>query len=129
MLKRTTNVPTLQNSIDDTFKKSMKLFKCSEKVLNVGDFVLAKMKGYAAWPSKIISFTKNKKKAKCYFHGTHNIGSVETDKIIPFEDGFSVIRLLKLRSNADFEKRVREIELINGVPDYLSSLREIQQII
>lgn len=38
---------------------------------SVGELVLAKMRGYAAWPAKIIAFT-NRFQAEVYFFGTHN---------------------------------------------------------
>lgn len=86
------------------------------------------MKGYSPWPAKIISFTKDRKSAKCYFYGSNNNGSVKTDEIIPFKDGFDTIRLLKNFNLKDFEKGVREIENINDIPAHLSALREIDAL-
>lgn len=104
------------------------MFKMSGQSLQIGDFVLARMRGYSPWPSKIISFTKDRRRAKCYFYGSNNNGSVQIQEIIPFRDGFDVIRLLKIRNDNVFIKGVREVEYINGIPEHLSSLREINAL-
>lgn len=96
--------------------------------MKVGDYVLARMKGYSPWPAQISTMTKNGCKANCYFFGANNNGSVDLRAIIPFENAFNVIRLLKCRKLKDFEKGVREVEIINGIPENMSSLREIESI-
>lgn len=123
-----TGVPTLRYSMTESFKKAAKHSKLSKKEFQIGDFVLARMKGYSPWPAKVISFTKDRKSANCYFFGSDNNGSVKTDQIIPFQDGFDTIRLLKMFNLKDFEKGVREIEYINKIPAHLSALREIDAL-
>lgn len=126
--KRTANVPSLQQIIADTFKNSVKEFRQLKRELEVGEFVLARMRGYCPWPAKIVSFTKDRRSTKCYFYGSHNNGSVNISEIIPFKDGYNTIRLIKIRCLKDFEKGIREIEIENGIPDHLSSLREVETI-
>lgn len=123
---RSTNlkVPSLQDLIRNTFKQSLKEFHNSGKKLEVNDYVIARMKGYSPWGAKIVSFTKDKRRAMCYFYGSNNNGSVDTKEIIPFKSGFSAIRLLNIRNANEFAKGIREIEIENGVPEHLSVLKE-----
>lgn len=85
------------------------------------------MSGYVPWPAKVEDFTKDRKRIKCYFYGTHNHGSVDTAKSIPFRNGFQSIRLINLRKKIgpmkDFEKAVKEVEIEQGIPESLSCLR------
>lgn len=121
-------VPTLQSLIDSTFKREAKQFENSGQKFEEGDAVLAKMSGYCAWPSHIDGFTKNGRRMKCYFYGSHNIGTVDVNQAIPFKDTFSIIRLINLRDPPQFAKGVKELELENGIPDELSALREVSAI-
>lgn len=120
--------PTLQNAIDASFEKLKKTFAGTKKQPNVGDFMLARMRGYAPWPSKITDFTKDRKRAKCYFYGSHNNGSVDVNQIVPFADAYELIRLINMRKPVDFAKGVKEVEIENGISHELSSLRELQTI-
>lgn len=122
------NVQTLTQVINNTFKIALKKFQKKEMMLVTGDYVLARMKGYAPWPGKIISFTKDRSRCSCYFFGSHNNGSVNVKEIVPFVDGFDTIRLISLRRLKEFEKGIIEIELENGIPEHLSSLRQTEAI-
>lgn len=122
-------VPTLQNIIDSTFKKEAKRFENSGEKFEKGDAVLAKMSGYCAWPSRIDGFTKNGRRMKCYFYGSHNTGTVDVNQAIPFKDAFSTIRLINLRNQTQFAKGIVEIEKERGIPDELSALSETPAII
>lgn len=121
-------VTTLQNLIDSTFKNAAKKFENSGGKIEKGDAILAKMSGYCAWPAHVDGFTQNRRRIKCFFYGSHNIGSVDINQVIPFKEAFALIRLINLRNPRDFAKGVREIELKYGVPDELSALREIEAI-
>lgn len=83
------------------------------------------MSGYCAWPSRIDGFTKNNRRMKCYFYGSHNIGTVDVNQAIPFKDAYSIIRLINLRKPPQFAKGVREVEIVYGIPHELSALRDI----
>lgn len=120
--------PTLQNAIDASFERLRKKFAETKKTPNVGDFLMARMRGYAPWPSKITGFTKDKKTAKVYFYGSHNTGSVDVNQIVSFADASELIRLINMRKPADFARGVQEVEIENGIPFELSSLREMQTI-
>lgn len=86
------------------------------------------MCGYCPWPAKIVGSTQNHRRVKCYFYGSHNNGTVDVNRVIPFEKGLEVIRLINLRHTKNFAKEIREIEIENGVPEELSALREMQSI-
>lgn len=119
---------SIASAINSTFKNSLEEFEKSNVQLNIGDLILAKMSGFAPWPAKITSFTKDKRRAICYFFGSHNNGPVGVKQIIPFKDGFDTIRLVKMRHLTHFEKGISEIEIEHGIPKDLSSLREIDAI-
>lgn len=123
---RTQNVPTLQHFIDATFQKQLKIFHESGKQLNVGDAVVARMKGYLPWPGRVENFTSNNKTVNCYFFGTHDSGLVGSKNIIPFSFALETVRLVCLRSPNRYIKGVMEIEMACGVPDELSCMNELK---
>lgn len=118
--------------IDRTFKQQLQSFRKTEKQLEIGDPVLAQMSGYGPWAAKIEGFTKDKKRIKCYFYGSHDRGTVDVTSAIPFPDAFPSIRLINLRKKIgpmkDFVKGIKELEIEQGVPENLSSLREFDTI-
>lgn len=122
--KTVSKPPSLQRIIDDTFESITKKFAESKKELNIGDIVLGRMRGYTPWAARICSFTKDKKSAGCYFYGSHNNGPVNTSKMVPFKDGFEVIRLIAIRDPYDFVKGIKEVELEIGIPDDRSCIKE-----
>lgn len=119
------STPTLQNIIDSTFGKAKKMFGETNKQFMVNDFVLARMRGYAPWPAKVVGFTKDQRRAICYFYGSHNSGTVDCNQMVPFLDASDVIRLINMRKPNGFAKGVREIEIEHGIPSNASSLNEI----
>lgn len=125
---KSSHTRTITSAINSTFKNSLKEFEKSKLQLEIGDYVLSRMTGFLPWPSKITSFTKDKRRAMCYFYGSHNNGPVGVKQIIPFKDGFETIQLAKLRHLTDFNKGIREIEIENRIPEEMSSLREIAVI-
>lgn len=72
-----TTVLTLQSIINKTFQQEVQAYKSTRNQLKIGEPVLAQMSGYVAWPAKIENFTKDKKRIKCYFYGSHNRGTVQ----------------------------------------------------
>lgn len=119
---------TLSSAIASAFKNSLEEFHKTKHDLETDDVVLAKMTGYAPWPAKIASFSKDKRRANCYFYGSHNSGPVGVKQMIPFKDGFSTIRLVKKRNLRFFQKGIREVEIELGIPENISSLRELASI-
>lgn len=118
--------------IERTFKQQLRDFLSSECRLKIGDPILAQMAGYGPWPGNIEGFTKDQKRIKIYFYGSHDRGTVDIQKAIPFSDAFQTIRLIVLRRKIgywkEFEKGVRELEIEYGIPNTLSSLREMEAL-
>lgn len=125
---RTLNVPTLQHFIEAAYQKELKFFHESGKQLQIGDAVVARMKGYLPWPGRVESFTSNNKSINCYFFGTHNTGPVGSKNIMPFTSAIETIRLVCLRSPTGYIKGIQEIEIESGVPEEMSCINELKSI-
>lgn len=118
------NIPkTLNQFISDEWNQCKKKYKETKNILEIGLIVMAQMRGYSAWPSRIISISK--KRANVFFYGTSNTGGVDVANIVPMEYCAEVIRLLLIRKTADFAKGVREAEIQQGIPDEKSVLRNV----
>lgn len=74
------------------------------------------MKGYHAWPARIIQFP-SKTRAEVYFLGTHNTGKVELSQICLFQNCTSYIRRISNRNEPDFVKGIKEAELLCGISE------------
>lgn len=121
-------VKTLVQLANDSWKEILRKNKQSKIVFKANDIVMAKMRGYSPWPSKIISFTKNLKRAEVYFYGTHNKGTVDVNEIAPFENSYRTIRLQLLRVLTCFKKGILEVELEMNIPIELSITNETNSI-
>lgn len=86
------------------------------------DVVMAKLKGWSAWPAIILDFV-NKNRVKVKFYGVgeeEQLGFVEYKEISPFEISAEVIKLLLNRNDSKFKRAVREAEIVNGIPAAVS---------
>lgn len=119
---RTSNMPTLQWFIDTAYQKELKKYHESGKELSVGDTVMARMRGFLPWPSRVHSIGPNKKTITCYFFGTHNSGTVGSKNIMPFDCAIETVRFVSLRAPSGYIKGVKEIEFERGVPEEMSCL-------
>lgn len=119
---------TLAAESERAWREAKKSNKNDNEKLEIYQLVVTKMKSYAPWPAQIRLFSKNGKRAEMYFFGTHNIGMVDTREIVHLKQAHDVIRLLLLRRIPFYMKAVNELELICGVPEKLSMLREALQI-
>lgn len=112
--------------IDEAWRQS-KLNRRGE--FHVNDIVLAKLKGHAAWPAKIMEFS-TKNKTKVFFFGANaneNIGFVNTTEIVHFVDSINVARLTLKRDfvqRRKFEKGIREVEIILAIPSCASFFKD-----
>lgn len=111
---------TIAEIANDTWKRCKIDSKSKQIKLDVGQYVMAKMKSFSPWPARVTGFTKNRKKVYVHFYGTHDTGSIEVAEITLFEDSKDVIRIQLLRSLDCFAKGIREIETELGIPDELS---------
>lgn len=118
----------LNSLINASLRKCKNDFAALGECLQIGDLVLAKMKGYQPWGARIIDFTRNKKRAFVHFFGTNDGNMVDVHEITTFSQSYDVIRLLLLRKVGAFHKSILEIETILKVPSELSLLREQKQI-
>lgn len=120
---------TLTQFINAAWIESKKDFHGSKQSINADDIVMAKMRTFSAWPGRIVSFSKDKKRANIHFFGTHDVGSVDVKEIIPFDRCQNVIKLLLLRQANLFHKGILEIEAIFNVPAEKSLLNECQSLL
>lgn len=125
---RTYNMPTLGNFVETAFKEQLRIYHNDGKQLEIGDLILARMKGFSPWPGRCTGFTNKNKMIKCYFFGTHNIGLVGAKNAIPFMNSFEIVRLISLTKPCMFAKGVREIEIECKIPEQYSCLKELEFI-
>lgn len=120
-------MPTIEQFVALSFQNQLSEFHKNGPDMKIGDSILAKMRGYDPWPARIMDFSSNMKRIKCYFYGTHNTGFVGFKHVIPFIDAYQTVRLIYLRKtqHSEFVKGIHEIEIEFGVPEQASCLREI----
>ncbi|KAK7910037.1 hypothetical protein WMY93_014721 [Mugilogobius chulae] len=59
--------------------------KNSGEPFKAGDLVFAKMKGFPHWPARVCkSDSGYKKRVPVYYFGTHQIGSVPIENVVPY---------------------------------------------
>lgn len=125
---RPVKTPKLKDLIDAKFEKEFQKFIESKQQLQIGDIVMARMKGYPPWPGRVENFSSNTKIVTCFFFGTHNCGPVGSKNIIPFILASETARLVCLRPPNAYIKAVKEIEYRNGVPEESSCLNTLKSI-
>lgn len=122
-------VKTLIQLVNESWKEIVRQKKQSKIILKENDIIMAKMKGYSPWPGKIVSFSKNRKRAEVYFYGSHNKGSVDVNDMVLFEDSHKVIRFQLLRVLSEFKKGILEVEYEMNVPNESSITNEMNAIV
>lgn len=97
---------TLNQLIESAWRRCKQGSK--HEAFSDSQIVFAKMKGYQPWPSVIREIKLKGKRAKVFFFGTSNTGTVDTAEIVRFEMTTEVIKLLLLRPlNFFFESCMR----------------------
>lgn len=86
----------------------------------VNSVILAKMKSYSPWPSKLVAMQGEK--CFVYFFGTNQHGHVTATEIALFQNGHILIRKLCCMRIPCFKKAVREAEVFLGIPSEQSIL-------
>ncbi|XP_055317671.1 hepatoma-derived growth factor-related protein 2-like isoform X2 [Sitodiplosis mosellana] len=76
---------------------------------NVGDLVFAKVKGYPAWPAKIVDITKSKKYS-VYFYGTGETGNVQAKDVSLYEKTKQKLATSSSMKKQDFKAAIDQIE-------------------
>lgn len=110
---------------EDAWRLCKNKHKRSAFEIKLNDVVMAKVKGYSAWPALVLEFTE-KSRAKVQFFGAREyekFGFVNLNEITRFSESDEVIRLLLKRASRDtvkFRTAVLEAETVCGVPRHLS---------
>lgn len=111
--------PTLNSLIDSSWRQC----KSIQQQLDVEMIVMAKMRTFSPWPARILEINHTKKRAKVYFFGSNNEGSVDMKEIVEFKKAAQTVRFLLIRNDLIFVRAVKEVERILGIPDHLSLLK------
>lgn len=109
-------------SIDQAWRLCKISNKENESKINANEIVMAKLRGYTAWPAVVGEFI-NKSTAKVEFLGvtqSEKIGFVPIKEITRFSDSQEVIQIILKRQCPKFKKAVQEAEMICGIPSYAS---------
>lgn len=94
-----------------------------QQIPAINSLVLAKMKKYSPWPSKLLSIEG--KRAYVYFFGSNNHGHVDKDEIADFHDNELMVLKLATMKITDYKKAVREAEIFGNIPWCLSVLNRL----
>lgn len=83
--------------------------------VKIGDIVLCKMRGYCAWPSKVIAIENAVIDVE--FFGDHTTNKTSIKNIFNFsESAEAILYNLKGRKDPRLEKAVKEAEIVLGIP-------------
>lgn len=91
----------------------------------INDIVMAKLRGYTAWPAIVIEFM-NKSTVKVQFFGvseSEKIGFITFKEITQFSNSEQVILAILERKCPKFKKAIQEAEFVSGTPSYASITR------
>lgn len=87
----------------------------------VGDVVLCKMRGFCAWPAKVIE--NENAMINVEFFGDHTTHKTSIKNIFAFaESAEALLANLKGRKEPALAKAVREVEIVHGLPMSLIDL-------
>ncbi|KAL7727326.1 hypothetical protein ACLKA6_008610 [Drosophila palustris] len=86
------------------------------KQFNVGDFVFAKVRGFRAWPARILQ-TEKRKMHQVYFYGTCNIAKVGIRQLFEYDKHKTRLGDLKNRANTSFKSAMDHIQKSVARPD------------
>lgn len=114
----------LHRMIENAWRLCKNNHKQNGSNINLNDIVMAKLRGYTAWPAIVVKFM-NKSQVKVEFFGvdqSQKIGFVNIKEITRFSDSAEVILLLLKRNIPNFKKSVHEAEIVCGIPGYVSIL-------
>lgn len=100
--------------------------KC-DVVIEIGHLVLAKMHTYSPWPAKVMEV--DGKKAKVFFFGTSNHGTVNTRDCLPIHLCSPVIARLKESKQSNLTKALSEMDLIIRLAEPAGTSKYIQLLV
>lgn len=111
---------------DEAWRKCKSNHKQSGHKISVDDVVMAKVRGWSAWPAVVLEFV-NKKRVKVEFFGvdqSQKFGFVDLVEVTRFRDSGEVALLLLKRDINQFKKAVIEAERFCGIPDSISLCKQ-----
>ncbi|XP_055308353.1 uncharacterized protein LOC129572412 [Sitodiplosis mosellana] len=115
---------TIYKMTEDAWRLCKNNHKRNGSKICVNDIVMAKLKGYPAWPAVVIELMNSRVKVEFFGAEPHEkVGFVSLNEITRFSESEEVIRLLLGRESRDtpkFRKSVEEAELVCGMPRFLS---------
>lgn len=97
-----------------------KLIAAPKDMLKEGLVVIAKMRSFAAWPARIVSFRKTV--VTVNFFGDETIGNVPYKDIGLFETNRQLIKRNLVKKIDGYAKAVQTMEMVLKIPNYLSIL-------
>lgn len=95
-----------------------------KRLYKLNDVVLAKLRGYAAWPAIILKLLP-KKRAKVEFFGAdphEKIGYLNLNEIVLYKDCIDVLLIQLKKKIPKYKKAIREAESVCGISDSCSVL-------
>lgn len=97
--------------IDKAWRKCK--IESAQAIIRPNDVVMAKLKGYSAWPAVVLKLQN--KKAKVEFFGAHvneKLGLVNLSEVTPIVNAAETIGLLSMRNNVQFDRAIHEAKRI-----------------
>lgn len=119
---------TLASLIKAEWSDCKKKFITENQHVSVGDLAMAKMRTYSPWPSRIDGITANGRRAKVYFFGSDNEGTVDVSEMVSFDQCYDLIKLILLRKVSKFHKGVLQVERMLNIPPEMSLLKELEAL-
>lgn len=116
----------IQTLIDNAWLICKNEHKKKQHKVGVSDIVMAKVRGFQAWPAIVMECT-GRKGIKVEFFGADDnekFGFVSLNEITLFESSAHVVRLILQRNIQKYSKAVHEAEIICGIPSYASLCNE-----
>lgn len=101
-----------------------KLKKASKNLLSEGVVVLAKMRSFAAWPARILSFGKSY--IDVHFFGDDTTGHVSYDNVGLFQDNYQLVQFNLKKNIKGYTRAVSCAEGVLHIPLHLSIFNDIQ---
>lgn len=86
------------------------------KQFNAGDFVFAKVRGFRAWPARIL-LTEKRRMHQVYFYGTCNIAKVGIHQLFEYDKHKARLGDVKNRANTSFKTAMDNIQKSVARPD------------
>lgn len=95
------------------------------KHVEVNQIVLFRMRGFCEWPSRILSIDKNVVEVQ-FFGDRTTQKSVLGENIFKFEESTELILFnLRNRKKKDYEKAIKEAEMMMRIPEEMSILNRV----